>query len=83
MRRLLDVLEQEYELDLNGWTLAGVGGISPDGTAIVGSGINPLGQDEAWLVTIPEQPFAAPLPHMPLHPAKAPAPQPNPSLIPA
>lgn len=37
-----------------GWTLIDVSGISADGTRIVGYGINPSGQQEAWLAVVPE-----------------------------
>ncbi len=35
-------------LDLTGWTLGGANGVSADGRTVVGSGINPDGQSEAW-----------------------------------
>ncbi len=54
MRDLKVVLESEYGLDLTGWTLTSASGISADGLTIVGSGINPDGNPEAWIVTIPE-----------------------------
>lgn len=57
MRSLKDVLTNEYGLgpQLTGWTLCGPRGISDDGTVIVGYGINPSGQTEAWrAVLIPE-----------------------------
>jgi probable HAF family extracellular repeat protein len=54
MRNLKDALFSDYGLDLSGWTLQGAYGISIDGRTIVGTGINPLGQREAWVVTIPE-----------------------------
>lgn len=38
-----------------GWQLNGHhGGISADGTVIAGYGLNPAGQTEAWIATIPE-----------------------------
>lgn len=40
--------------DLTGWSLASASGISADGRTIVGTGINPQGQTEAWIATIPE-----------------------------
>jgi uncharacterized membrane protein len=54
MRELKIVLETDYGLDLTGWTLISANGISADGLTIVGSGINPDGNPEAWIVTIPE-----------------------------
>jgi len=54
MRSLKDVLEGQYGLNLAGWTLIEATGISADGLTIVGNGINPTGNTEAWMVTIPE-----------------------------
>jgi probable HAF family extracellular repeat protein len=54
MRRLQDVLEHDFGLDLSGWTLLGATGISDDGRVIVGSGINAAGLGEAWAAVIPE-----------------------------
>lgn len=51
MRRLQDVLAAEG-IDLTGWTLATANGISDDGSTIVGWGINPVGQNEAWVATL-------------------------------
>ena len=50
LRNLQQALGSDYGLDLNGWVLDAAYGISRDGTAIVGSGINPLGEQEAWMV---------------------------------
>ena len=54
LRRLRDVLTQEYGLDLVGWELSGALGISDDGRAIAGNGINPDGDYEAWIAILPE-----------------------------
>ena len=54
MRDLKDVLESDYGLDLTGWTLSTAEDISADGHTIAGVGVNPLGFNEAWIVTIPE-----------------------------
>jgi uncharacterized membrane protein len=54
IRGLRDVLIDEYGLDLSGWTSLSGSGISSDGMTIVGSGINPSGQYEAWIAVIPE-----------------------------
>ena len=44
-------MEIDHGLNLGGWTLRIAWGISADGTAIVGEGINPAGQTETWLVS--------------------------------
>ncbi len=49
MRSLQDVLENDYDLDLAGWTLTMARGISPNGRYIVGEGINPDGNREGWV----------------------------------
>ncbi|RIK71970.1 MAG: PEP-CTERM sorting domain-containing protein [Planctomycetota bacterium] len=51
LRRVTDRLT-ELGLDLSGWTLSAAWAISADGTTIVGNGINPSGQTEAWLANI-------------------------------
>jgi hypothetical protein len=40
-------------LDLTGWTLTAATGVSADGTVIVGRGINPSGDREAWRAELP------------------------------
>jgi probable HAF family extracellular repeat protein len=52
MRRLREALITDYGLDLTGWELTSARGISPDGNMIVGSGINPAGQYEAWIANL-------------------------------
>ena len=54
MRNLKDVLNNDYGLDLMGWTLDEVTGISADGRVIVGNGYDPQGQLEGWVATVPE-----------------------------
>jgi len=54
MRSLKDMLENDLGLDLTGWILSTAHDITPDGQTILGSGVNPSGDTEAWLVTIPE-----------------------------
>jgi uncharacterized membrane protein len=54
MRLLHDFLVAEYGLDLAGWTLEDVRGISADGTVLAGNGINPEGIQEGWVAVIPE-----------------------------
>ncbi len=58
-RDLRELLEDDYGLDMSGWTLESATGISADGTVIVGTGYNPNvagtdGNPIAWMVIIPE-----------------------------
>jgi uncharacterized membrane protein len=46
--------------DLSGWNLTFATSMSDDGTTIVGYGINPSGNTEAWIATIPMPPVACP-----------------------
>lgn len=52
MRRLDSVLTNDFGLNLAGWQLITANAISPDGRAIVGYGINPSGQPEAFLAML-------------------------------
>jgi probable HAF family extracellular repeat protein len=54
IRNLQQVLVLEYGLGeaLSGWTLRRANGISEDGRTIVGTGRNPRGRSEAWVVTL-------------------------------
>jgi probable HAF family extracellular repeat protein len=54
MLNFKDMLKENYGLDLAGWRLTSVNGISYDGTKIIGNGINPEGYNEGWIITIPE-----------------------------
>lgn len=54
MRRLRDVLLDDYGLDVGAWHLWDASDISGDGRFITGTGINPSGQPEAWIVDLPE-----------------------------
>ena len=53
MRRLHDVLVNDFGLDLTGWTLHWARGISADGSTIVGHGSSPNGYAEAWIAVMP------------------------------
>ena len=54
VRSLKAVLENDFGLDLTGWSLTVANDVSQDGLTIVGNGINPQGDPEAWVATIPE-----------------------------
>jgi probable HAF family extracellular repeat protein len=52
MRSLESLLVAEGVTDVNGWALLRATGVSGDGRTIVGFGINPSGQTEAWLARL-------------------------------
>jgi uncharacterized membrane protein len=54
LRGLTSVLEEDFGLDLRGWSLDEATGISNDGLTIVGRGVNPQGDQEAWIAVLPE-----------------------------
>jgi probable HAF family extracellular repeat protein len=54
MRSLKDALIADYGLNIGGWTLSIAQDITPDGNTIVGSGVNPSGRSEGWIITLPE-----------------------------
>lgn len=53
-RLLKDFLEDDYGLNLTGWDLQNVSATDASGNIITGYGINPQGQGELWIATIPE-----------------------------
>ncbi len=53
-RSVQDMLQDDFGLDLAGWTLKAATGISDDGQVITGWGTNPSGQVEAWIAVVPE-----------------------------
>ena len=54
MVNLKNYLTDHDVAGLTGWTLTDAEGVSADGRTIVGRGINPQGQNEAWIATVPE-----------------------------
>lgn len=52
MRRVTDAL-MDNGLEVRSWTLKSATGISADGKTIVGYGINPNGDQEAWIAHLP------------------------------
>ena len=59
MQRLLDVLVAQGATGLTGWKLTDARSISGDGTVIVGYGLDPLGQTQAFMAVIPPPPSLA------------------------
>jgi probable HAF family extracellular repeat protein len=53
IRDLLSVLTNDYCLNLAGWQLCRATGLSFDGKIIVGYGLNPSGNTEAWIAHLP------------------------------
>jgi probable HAF family extracellular repeat protein len=56
---LEDFITNQLGLDITGWNLSEAKAVSWDGNTIVGTGINPNGQPEAWLLVIPEPAVAS------------------------
>lgn len=56
MRSLKSMLQNDYGLNMTGWTLEKATGVSADGKVIVGIGLNPDGDLEAWVanLSVPE-----------------------------
>jgi len=54
IRDLREVLSTDFALDVTEWWLTEATGISSNGRVIVGYGINPDGNTEAWRAVIPE-----------------------------
>jgi probable HAF family extracellular repeat protein len=54
MLNLTDILASHGVTGFEGWQLRGATGISADGRTIIGTGNDPAGNIEGWVVTIPE-----------------------------
>jgi uncharacterized membrane protein len=54
MRNLQNLLVNDLHLNLTGWTLTQVRGMSADGMTLVGFGTNPAGHPEGWIAQVPE-----------------------------
>ena len=52
MRALQDVLEEDYDVDLTGWTLGRLFCMSPDCSIIIGAGVDPGGHTRKWKATL-------------------------------
>jgi hypothetical protein len=53
MRDLLDILAEEV-IELRGWELLWLDGLSADGHTLLGRAVNPRGRALSWLVILPE-----------------------------
>jgi probable HAF family extracellular repeat protein len=53
IRLLADVLASDYGMTLTGWTLESASSVSANGRVIAGTGTNPQGGGEGWMVTLP------------------------------
>jgi len=54
MRTLYTVLNWDLKIDMTGWSLSAAQGVSDDGLTVVGYGVNPQGQIQAFLAVVPE-----------------------------
>ena len=54
MRNVRDMLISDFGLDLTGWGLRTGTGISDDGQTLTGLGVNPAGDFQGRVATIPE-----------------------------
>ncbi len=60
-RSIQTILTDDFGLNLDGWWLNLAFDVSVDGTVIVGNGVNPNGDTEAWMARIP-RPSPPPIP---------------------
>ncbi len=54
LRRLQDVLKDDFDIQPTGWKLTHATAVSMDGLTFVGYGFNPAGGQEAWVAHVPE-----------------------------
>ena len=54
MQNLRDLLIAGGVTSVTNWRLASATGVSADGHTFVGYGVNPTGDSEAWIATIPD-----------------------------
>ncbi len=62
MRSLIQVLTNEFGLDLTGWSSLTVADLSADGSTVVGLGINPEGNLEGWIANLESEATQVPEP---------------------
>lgn len=61
MKSVQQLLVNDFGLDLTGWQLTTMRGISADGLTLIGNGLNPNGQFEAWIANLaPSTPGTTP-----------------------
>jgi probable HAF family extracellular repeat protein len=77
-------LFRTFGLRLDGWTLTAAYDVSADGKTIVGAGINPDGDAEAWVANIAEMPFPGlPPGRLRIDPSPRPLPPGGPRIAPS
>jgi len=54
MQSVLTLLQAAGVVTMAGWQLRSANGVSADGTVIVGDGVDPLGNVQAWIARLPE-----------------------------
>ena len=59
MRSLFAILTRDFRLNLTGWNMEHATGISADGRTVVGIGVDPDGNAQAWRATLPDPPTFA------------------------
>jgi len=55
MQSVLTLLLAAKVVTMTGWQLRSANGVSADGTVIVGDGVDPLGQSQAWIARLPKE----------------------------